>query len=331
MVQYTIIGGSGFIGTRLSNRFSKNKKKFNILDIVDSKFYKDKVIKTDVRDLKKLNIVLKGTDIIINLAAEHKDDVTPKSLYDEVNVLGAKNICKAARLNKINKIIFTSSVAVYGFAKPNTCEDGIFNPFNDYGRTKMEAEKVFSKWQLEDPKNRSLVIIRPTVVFGERNRGNVYNLLRQIANGKFLMIGNGKNLKSMAYVENVASFIEFSTTFDSGIHIFNYADKPDLDMNNLVKNVNEQMGRKNLVSFRIPYFFGLLGGYVIDLIAFLFRKKFPISAIRVKKFCSTTQFSSDKIHCTEFKPKISIDEAIKRTVKFEFINSPKNDQVFYSE
>lgn len=40
-------------------------------------------------------------------------------------------------------------------------------------------------------------IIRPTEIFGERNRGNVYNLLKQIAGGKFLMVGKGDNVKSM--------------------------------------------------------------------------------------------------------------------------------------
>ena len=84
---------------------------------------------------------------------------------------------------------------------------------------------------MEDPKIRSLVIVRPTVVFGEGNRGNVYNLLRQIASRRFLMFGDGRNKKSMAYVENVAAFIEYSLSFKKGVHIYNYIDKPDFDMN----------------------------------------------------------------------------------------------------
>ena len=55
-----------------------------------------------------------------------------------------------------------------------------------------------------------MTIIRPTVIFGEKNRGNVYNLLKQIASGKFLMIGKGQNRKSMAYVGNVVAFIKYS-------------------------------------------------------------------------------------------------------------------------
>jgi nucleoside-diphosphate-sugar epimerase len=98
----------------------------------------------------------------------------------------------------IKTIVFTSSVAIYGFAPLGTDESGEINYFNDYGRTKYEAELVYKAWYEKDPENRKLVIVRPTVVFDEQNRGNVYNLLRQIASGKFMMIGNGENRKSMA-------------------------------------------------------------------------------------------------------------------------------------
>jgi nucleoside-diphosphate-sugar epimerase len=148
-------------------------------------------------------------DIVISFAAEHRDDVTPKSQYDDVNVTGAENVCTVCTKLGIKKIIFTSSVAVYGFAPVGTDETGKINYFNDYGRTKWLAEEKYRNWLKSDSEN-SLTIIRPTVIFGEQNRGNVYNLLRQIASGKFLMVGNGKNVKSMAYVENVAAFIEYN-------------------------------------------------------------------------------------------------------------------------
>ena len=128
----------------------------------------------------------------------HRDDIRPISRYDDVNVQGAKNICDAARKHSIKKIIFTSSVAIYGFAPEDTDESGEPNFFNDYGRTKYLAEQVYKEWQLEDSENRALIIVRPTVIFGEGNRGNVYNLLKQIFSGSFLMFGDGKNKKSMA-------------------------------------------------------------------------------------------------------------------------------------
>ena len=126
--------------------------------------------------------------------------------------------------------------------------------------------------------------MRPTVVFGEQNRGNVYNLLRQIASGKFMMIGNGKNLKSMAYVENVAAFLEYSIdTFNPGVHVFNYIDKPDFDMSTLVGTVNSKLSKSSSVNIRLPYALGLAAGYGFDLLARITGKNFPVSSIRIKK------------------------------------------------
>jgi len=282
----------------------------------------------DVRDFHGLMQTCDG-DIIINLAAEHRDDVTPKSLYDEVNVEGAKNVCAVAEQKGINKIIFTSSVAVYGFAPPGTDETGKISYFNDYGRTKWEAEKVYRTWQEKEPDKRSLVIIRPTVVFGEQNRGNVYNLLRQIASGKFIMVGDGTNVKSMAYVENVAAFIEYSLNFGPGIHVYNYIDKPDFDMNTLVKNVYRTLGKDDTINFRLPYSVGYGIGKLFDIAAVITKKKFPISSIRVKKFCSNSSFETS-IAQTGFIPPVSIYDGLMKTIEYEFINK-HNGEVFYSE
>lgn len=328
----TIIGGSGFIGSRLCQRLSNTGINFNIIDKNPSKFFPDKVSFADIRDYKALSQAVQPCDVVINLAAEHRDDVSPKSLYDEVNVKGSENIVKVCLEKGIQHIIFTSSVAVYGFAPPNTGEEGEIKFFNDYGRTKWEAEKVYKAWYEEKPKERILTIIRPTVVFGERNRGNVYNLLKQIASGLFPMVGNGKNVKSMAYVENVAAFIEYMVNHSNGMQIYNYIDKPDFSMNELVCLVKETLGKKPVTGFHWPYWLGYSGGLFFDGLAFLLRRKLPISSIRVRKFCATTQFNTRIFTDTQFTPPVSLKEGLMRTIQFEFININNPDEVlFYSE
>ena len=317
-----IIGGSGFIGSSLCKLLSEKNTEFDIFDIKNSDTFPSKFKFADVRSADDLYKAVELSSIIINLAAEHKDDVSPRSLYDDVNVKGAENICNIARLKNIKKIVFTSSVAVYGFAPLNTDELGKINPFNDYGRTKWEAERVYRSWYEEDPKNRTLVIIRPTVVFGKGNRGNVYNLLKQIASGRFVMIGNGSNIKSMAYVENVAAFIDYTLNFKSGIHLYNYIDKPDFTMNSLVTLVNRIMGRPEEIKFRIPYFIGIFVGLICDFSSIILRKKFPISAIRVKKFCSNSVYKSSLLK-TGYIPQKKLIEAIEETVKYEFLEKNK--------
>ena len=218
---------------------------------------------------------------------------------------------------------------MYGFAPLNTNETGKINYFNDYGRTKWFAEGKYRAWLNSDLKN-SLTIIRPTVVFGEQNRGNVYNLLRQISSGFFPFIGNGKNKKSMAYVENIAAFIEFSLNNSFGEHLFNYIDKPDFDMNLLTKEVYSILGKGNHRIFHWPYWMGYFGGLCFDCLAKITGKKLAISSIRVKKFCANTLFDSINIQNTGFKPPVLLKDGLYNTVKYEFIDKVQ-EYNFYSE
>jgi nucleoside-diphosphate-sugar epimerase len=325
-----VIGGSGFIGTRLCKRLASAKLEFCILDKSQSTSFPEKHHFADVRSVDQLRQKIPVGSVIINLAAEHRDDVRPRSLYDDVNVQGARNICQVAEEKGVTQILFTSSVAVYGFAPPHTDERGAINPFNDYGRTKYEAEQVLREWQMNDPDVRSLVIIRPTVVFGEQNRGNVYNLLRQIASGRFVMIGAGTNFKSMAYVENVAAFIEHAAGFGPGVHVYNYIDKPDFNMNLLVSTVREKLGKAGGVGFRLPYSMGYCVGLLCDLAARITGKSFPISSIRVKKFAATTQFDTT-LSETKFLAPVPIKVGLERTVQYEFLESHSNETVFFTE
>ena len=314
-----VIGGSGFIGTRLCYRLNKTALvDFAIIDKAISGTFTEKVKIADVRSIEELRATVSENSVIINLAAEHRDDVRPLSLYDDVNVDGARNVCTVAREKHVNTIIFTSTVAVYGFAPLNTDESGAIAPFNDYGRSKYEAEQVFKVWQAEDSINRTLVIVRPTVTFGEQNRGNVYNLLRQIASGRYIMVGDGKNRKSIAYVENVAAFLEYAISFKPGVHIYNYVDKPDFSMNQLVGTVNHMLGKSEKIGFRLPYALGFVICKVFDLVAAITGKRLTISSIRLKKFCSNSMFDTS-IEKSGFVAPVPLNEALKCTVRHEFI------------
>ena len=328
-MKISILGGSGFLGTNLSKALHQENISFGIFDVQKSKFFPEKTTIGNIcssDDLKKIP----DSNILINLAAVHRDDVSNKSLYDEVNVNGSKNVCEYAKKNSINHIVFTSSVAIYGFAEPDTGEDGEINYFNDYGRTKYLAEQEYINWYSEDPQNRTLTIIRPTVIFGEGNRGNVFNLLNQIHSKKFVMIGDGKNEKSMAYVKNVVSFIIYCLNLNKGTHIFNYIDKPDLDMNQLVTRVRNRLFNKNNVGIRLPKFLGIFIGIVADIFAKLINRNLPVSHIRVKKFLSTSKFSSSAKD-TGFVAPYSLEEGLDNTIQYEFIDDNKDKITFETE
>lgn len=329
MSHFTLIGASGFVGTRLIGQLG-----------IENCQNMDKNQSIKFPEITKIQNILESglvdsipseTQTIVLLAAEHRDDVSPTSLYYDVNVQGTKNVLEAMDKNGVQNIIFTSSVAVYGLNKKNPNEQHPANPFNHYGKSKWQAEEALREWYNIDPANRSLTIIRPTVIFGERNRGNVYNLLKQIASGKFLMVGKGTNYKSMAYVGNIAAFIKYQLENSKpGYQVFNYIDKPDTNMNELVMQVEKSLNKK-IPSTHFPYWLGLLGGFGFDVLSKISGKKFAVSAVRVKKFCATTQFDATAAHSCGFKAPFTLAEGLDRTLQYEFVNPGKDEITFVSE
>ena len=313
-----VTGGSGFIGTNLVTDLLDKGHDVTIYDRRHSESFPDRTIIGDIREREKLTRSMEGIDAVYHLAAEHRDDVQPVSLYYEVNVDGAENTVYALKKNGINRLIFTSTVAVYGLNAGTPGEDSPVSPFNDYGKSKYKAETVFNQWVNSDPVH-CLVTVRPTVIFGEKNRGNVYNLLHQLSSGKFIMVGKGINKKSMAYVLNLTSFLTALLETESGHFIYNYADKPDLSMNELVEIFYQAIGNSKKNNLKTPYMLGLLGGYCFDMLAKLTGKTYPVSSIRIKKFCADTMINTDRLQRTGFVPYYTLAEGLSRMIKSEFL------------
>lgn len=330
-MQITIIGASGFVGTRLITTLKENTTfRITNIDKQQSHFHPEITTIANVLDKNKLTELLVGTDLVVLLAAEHRDDVSPTSLYYDVNVGGMRNTLEAMEANGIKRIVFTSSVAVYGLNKQNPNEEHPADPFNHYGKSKWQAEQVLQEWYKAHP-DWNINILRPTVIFGERNRGNVYNLLRQISGGKFLMVGKGNNKKSMAYVGNIVAFIKFLIENKTeGYNVYNYIDKPDFTMNELIDHVSKVL-KRHIPATHFPLWLGMMGGYCFDVLAFLTRKKLTVSSVRVKKFCATTQFDATKVQKSGFKAPYTLGEGLARTLEFEFIHDASEGITFKSE
>lgn len=319
-MKIAIIGGSGFVGNNLINKLSSSTQITSMVNIDKNISLNHPSISQigNVLDVEKLTNQLVGIDVVILLAAEHRDDVTPTSLYYDVNVQGMRNTLRAMEANNVKRLIFTSSVAIYGLDKNNPDESYSADPFNHYGISKWQAEQVLQEWYKENV-DWNISIMRPTVIFGEGNRGNVFNLLNQIASGKFMMIGQGNNQKSMSYIGNIVAFIEFLLiNIRSGYNVYNYVDKPDFTTNDLVLHTSEILN-KEIPAVKIPYILGMFGGYCFDVLAFLTRKKLPISSVRVKKFCAVTKYDSTKAMSSGFIPPYSMEEGLRRMLTAEFL------------
>jgi GlcNAc-P-P-Und epimerase len=307
-----LIGGAGFIGSCIAEKLKKENKEFVILDIKQNELFEKKTKIVNILDKKKLEDFIPENSTIINLAAVHRDDDAVDDYY-LVNVKGSENICEIAIKKNCKNIFFFSTVAVYGKAPPLADEKTDQKPFNHYGKSKKQAEEVYLDWRKKD-ENHSLTIIRPTAVFGKGNRGNIFNLISQIKKGPFFMIGNGNNIKSIAFVENLVEFTLYLLRLKKKTKIHNYVDEPQMTLKELVLFIRVQFNIKTRLRY-LPYSIAFLGGTIFDFLSKILNKKLKISRVRVEKFIIESSYSAN---LSGYKRTYNLREALKKTIVEEF-------------
>ncbi|MBB5208441.1 NAD-dependent epimerase/dehydratase family protein [Chiayiivirga flava] len=310
-MRITVIGGSGFIGTRLVRALRDAGHEVRIFDKAPSLAHPELLRHGDVRDAAAVAAALAHCDCAIDLAAEHRDDVRPCSLYAQVNVGGARNIAAAAALHGVPRIVFASSAAVYGPGRSRPDESAPPRPASDYGRSKADAEAVYAAWAAQDSA-RSLLVLRPAVVFGEGNRGNVFTLIDHLRRRRFVLPGRGDNRKSMGYVGNLVAFVAGRLDLAAGVHTVNYADPPDLRTADMVEAIRLQLSLPPPP--RVPLPVALAGAALLDAIAGVRGRPSALSRARVRRFCAETTLATEALQRLGFRAPVPFDEALARTI-----------------
>jgi GlcNAc-P-P-Und epimerase len=313
MSKILITGGSGFIGSHFHNHMA-HEDIIN-LDIVKPNFLNQSIfIQGDIRIREHVIHAIKDRqiDTIISLAAKHHDFGIGHDEYFDTNEDGTKVLCAIASEYGIKKIVFYSSVAVYGIREEISTEAMDPKPDSPYGASKLAGEKVLEKWVSEDI-SREVLIIRPTLAFGSNNVANMFNLIRQIDSGFHFHWGKADNIKSIAYVENlVMATLFLISRMKPGVAIYNYADEPQLATREIGEIIAAALKKK--IRITIPKSIGPLIGLPFDLFIKLSGKNFPISSSRIKKLSTQTYHSAKKVFEDGFTPEYSTKEGIMKMV-----------------
>ncbi|MEX0844992.1 MAG: NAD-dependent epimerase/dehydratase family protein, partial [Balneolaceae bacterium] len=309
---YYVTGGAGFIGRHFNNLLDEGN--VTNIDIRVQKVVPNQVY-GDIRKIQDIRNSIGDANIIVHLAAAHYDF---EKDYFATNVEGTKNLLKVADEQNIDRFVFYSSVAVYGQNEEPAHEGTAPNPDNDYGRSKLEAEKLIKEWAEQKPE-RKVLFIRPAVVFGPHNFGNLFNLTRNIDRGLNFHIGRKPVIKSLAYVENLVEATHYLIhNMTEKSQTFNYVDNPQLTNFDISNNISAAFGQRK--SLTISYPLALLLGYFFDLIGKFIDKELMISVKRVKKFCTPTHFNADKVFETGFKPRFTTVRALEYTTRWYIEN-----------
>lgn len=311
-----LTGSEGFVGGYLRKELEKTGYIVYSIDRVKvsrvNYFCFD--LSNDTSSLSKL-LKDKSFDLIIHLAAA-KGDYNLK--YDDFfrdNVVASINLIKLAKILDINSIICYSTVSVYGHNNVLKSEDADLAPNNPYGETKLESEKIFIKWFNSNPIKNKLTILRPSVIYGENNYANMYNLIDQLNKKIPVSVGKGDYIKSLVAVENVVDITIFSINRLEGLQIYNCTDKPYPRLNEVISFISEIKGFSK-PKIIIPIWFANTVGLFFEFFSYLIKKDLGVTRDRIYKFTTPTDYRSEKLEKIGFEQKFSVKDRIQNMAKW---------------
>lgn len=222
-----ITGGAGFLGCHLSRTLLKERYNVTVFDIaeLDAKDLIGKVnfVKGDVRDQNAVDKAMKSQQYVVHAAAALPILKDKKIIFD-ININGARNVLDSALNNKVKRLVFISTTAVYGVPKhlPET-EEAPLDPIGYYGQSKVTAEKLCLEYF---KKGLSINILRPKSFLGPERLGVFELWFEAIYSGKGVFIlGNGDNKYQLLAVSDAIDAITKTINTKSDGEIFNIAAK----------------------------------------------------------------------------------------------------------
>ncbi len=295
-----VFGGSGFIGVFFAKQLLQNEGfdkiyLYDVEQVADKPFpYRTCLVKEEPRIVEVQGDVRQSITwrpdesvaLIANFAAVHREPGHEDFEYYETNLLGAENVCAWAEQVNCNEIIFTSSISPYGPSEQQKDEQSLPVPVTAYGGSKLVAEKIHQAWLAADKEQRHLVIVRPGVVFGPGEGGNVSRLIKAVLKRYFFYMGNRDTRKAGTYVKELCAamcwVLEQQKVQGAHFSLFNMSMNPGPSIQEYVEAVCKVADVKRRV-LGIPYPLMLTAAYSIELIARPLGIKHPFSPVRIKK------------------------------------------------
>lgn len=222
-----VLGASGFIGTRLVGKLTREGRRVIGADLAPPRqaFEGAEHRIIDVRSPEP-DLRANQAGVLYNLAAVHRTPGHPPHEYYDTNIRGALFATRLAEKLGVRTIVFTSSISVYGPCEEEVRETSELRPGSDYGRSKRMAELIHERWADAD-EGRRLIVVRPGVIFGPGEGGNYTMLARALRNGTFFYPGRRDTVKSGGYVDELLQTVDFAMARPEKRILYNFA-YPDM-------------------------------------------------------------------------------------------------------
>ncbi|WP_404787391.1 NAD-dependent epimerase/dehydratase family protein [Altericista sp. CCNU0014] len=323
-----LFGGTGFIGTHFA-RFLLTNNLAKTIMLADIEPPNKPLWSTTARDLLSdprvryvpIDVCVpiahsnlpERADLVLNFAAIHREPGHEAHEYFETNLNGAENVCQWAESVGCNTIVFTSSISPYGPTESEKNEQSIPVPVTAYGASKLAAEKIHLAWQ-RGGRNRKLVIVRPGVVFGPGEGGNVSRLVRSVIKGYFFYAGNQNTRKAGGYVKELCNAIvwvlKWQQQQQQNVTLFNFSADPTPTLEEYVSAVCK-VAEIQRTPLKVPYLLLLSASYPIAQLAGLLGLKQPIDPVRIRKLVRSNNIVPDFLRSAGYPYQYTLEQALE--------------------
>ncbi len=292
-----VTGATGFIGTVLTRFLIDHGYQVRILarrpPSSDTIPRSAQLYFGDINDCQTLDEAITGTDVVFHLAAKlhvSSSEQTLKAEFKRVNVEGTRRLVAAARSAEVGRLVFFSTINVYGSSEPGLfCdEDSPIHPDSLYSQTKAQAEKII----LEELPS---VVLRLAAVYGPQMKGNYRRLLNALQKGYFFTVGHGLNRRTLVYIHDVCQAAILAAEHPDALgRIYNVTDGYIHTMQEVLTAMCTALG-KNRPRFSLPAGIARTVFGVLEDLFRLFGHKSPIGRWAVDKLIEDLAVSGDRM------------------------------------
>lgn len=313
MSQAIIFGGTGYIGRNLCRRLVESNR-FSHIFLVDTKPPTQDLpanvsfIEHDIKEpiLRSQFEKIENVEWIFHFAAVHREPGHAPNEYFEMNLPSTRVVAKFADLIQCNNILFTSSIAVYGPTETAIDEDSVQAPVTPYGISKLCCELALEAWLAASEKKR-LIVVRPGVIYGPEDPGNIGRLIKAIQRRRFAFPGSKSIRKSYGYIEGLIDSFEFSMNRNERSLTYNYVEKETLSLGNLVAAI-AKFTNSPVPTFSLPI--GTLAT-AAQIVQFATGGRSPIHPARVRKAATQTWIVPKRLIDAGFQFKYGFEASLR--------------------
>ena len=277
------------------------------------------VLMGDVTDSSAVQSAMRGVGTVIHLAALLHIVNPPPPLrveYERINVGGTATVVEAAVQASVKRLVFFSTIAVYGDSAGQVLtEDSLPHPDTFYAQTKLAAERIVLDAKRSDGRPLG-VVLRLSAIYGARIKGNYQRLLRSLAHGQFIPVGDGRNRRALIHDCDVAraAVLAMQHLAAPG-RIYNVSDGEFHTLNEIVTTMCESLGR-NPPRLSLPVHAVRWMAGVLEDAARLVGHDSPVGRATIDKYTEDVAVDSSRIR-TElgFVPHYDLATGWRETVQ----------------